>query len=107
MGFKSSFNEFTSEVSCIDSIRIYLIYLLFSEIKALSSSIQAWFKHVGRLTNDTADSLAKQGIDRKTPLVAHVIKLCLLDYSLIPLIFFLLFSSKSELALMDSFFSLI
>ena len=41
--------------------------ILFNEIWALSSSINAVFRHKPRLANYIADALAKQGIDKTTP----------------------------------------
>ena len=37
----------------------------FNEIRALASSIQVRFRHVGRSANGFADSLAKQGVDNR------------------------------------------
>ena len=41
-----------------------------NEIRALSSSIQVSFIHVGRAANGFADSLAKQGVDRSSNFLA-------------------------------------
>ena len=43
-----------------------------NEIRALASSIQVKFQHVGRLANGFADLLAKQGLDRSSNLVAFI-----------------------------------
>ena len=43
-----------------------------NEIKALSSSIKVSFSHICRSANGMADSLAKQGVHRVVPLVAHI-----------------------------------
>lgn len=41
-------------------------HYLLNKIRSLSSSIKAEFKHINRLVNILADSLAKQGVDRET-----------------------------------------
>ena len=44
-----------------------------NEIRALSPMIQVVLKHVGRSANGFADSLAKQGVDRSSDLVAFTL----------------------------------
>ena len=44
----------------------------FNEIRVLASLIQVNFQHVGRSANGFADSLAKQGVDRSSNLVAFI-----------------------------------
>lgn len=62
-------------LSWVSSLAILLwrfqFYLI--EIKALLSSIQVAFQHVGRSANSVADSLAKQGLDRSFNLLAFTV----------------------------------
>ena len=59
-------------ISWVSSSTTFPCYLQFyvNEIRALSSMIQVVFQHVGRSANGFADSLAKQGVDRSSDLVA-------------------------------------
>ncbi|XXG44210.1 hypothetical protein AAC387_Pa01g4073 [Persea americana] len=69
--FFSSFREKLLAESDSSNEGPWRFHFLSAEIKSLSSQGYVEFRHVRRLANAMADSIAKQGVDRVTPLIAY------------------------------------
>lgn len=69
---ESNFPNAISQVSGLNE-GPWKFYFHLDEVKALSSSLQVVFKHVGRTAKSMVDLLAKQGMDRQNPFLAFML----------------------------------